>query len=102
MLEVPLASFPNSLVGAARRYVWRVRHGCFSSVGLRTRTYLATAEWPSLPETGGNVIALHFHPEDLTERGIANLLRNVEGLREEFDAELVTASEFEEGYRHAA
>ncbi len=43
--------------------------------------------WPKV-----RLMAFHFHPEDLTGTGLANLMRNVAMLRRMPDAEFVTAS----------
>jgi hypothetical protein len=52
---------------------------------------MMTQPWPR-PPTRADVLAFHFHPEDLTAEGIAAFSRNMALLKEEFDPEFVTAS----------
>jgi len=91
MLEVPIAQFPNSTSGVLKRLAWRLRNGCLSFSGLRNKTRMLTDPWQELPHSAGEVWAFYFHPEDLTDEGIRNFVRNVERLRGLPDAEFFTA-----------
>jgi hypothetical protein len=92
LLEVPVTQFTNSVPGAVMRLGWRIRHGCWALAGLRNKTRMLTEAWDDAPVAQGPVMAFHFHPEDLTGEGLANLMRNVATLRRLPGAEFVTAS----------
>ena len=91
LIEVPGARFANPPSGMARRYAWRLIHGCFSLRGLNRRTRLITEPWDALPVSHNDVWVFYFHPEDLTPEGLRNLRENVEKLRGVPGAEFVTA-----------
>jgi hypothetical protein len=92
LLEVPVTQFANSIPGAVMRLGWRIRHGCWVLAGLGNKTRMLTEQWDEAPVAQGPVMAFHFHPEDLTGAGLANLMRNVAMLRRLPDTEFVTAS----------
>ena len=92
LLEVPVTQFTNSALGAAMRLGWRMRHRCWALAGLGNKTRMLTERWDETPVAQGSMMAFHFHPEDLTAAGLANLLRNVATLRRLPGAEFVTAS----------
>jgi hypothetical protein len=77
LIELPLSQFRNSLAGMAKRFAWRLRHGCFSVRGLGNKTRLLTDRWDGLPVASRERWVCYFHPEDLSDDGIRNLLDNV-------------------------
>ena len=81
ILEVPIAQFPNSLIGMARRAVWRAGHGCLATSGMNNKTRLLTQNWPTPPKLESEILAFSFHPEGLTDDGIRSFMRNVQSLR---------------------
>ena len=90
--EIPIASFGATPATIAKRLVWRLLHGELSLAGVASKTLMMTQPWPR-PPTRADVLAFHFHPEDLTAGGLAAFSRNVALLKKEFDPEFVTASE---------
>lgn len=92
VLELPIASFPASAMTIGKRILWRVAHGELSLAGVAKKTRMMTQPWPSAPHAA-DVLAFHFHPEELTPEGIASFSRNVALLKRAFDPEFVTASE---------
>lgn len=92
IVEVPITAFPNSVGGMARRVVWRLRHGCVSVKGLRSRHKMLTEKWSRSPSSDSGVAAFFFHPSDLTASGRENFRVNLRLLRAIPEAEFVTAS----------
>jgi hypothetical protein len=96
LLEVPITQFSNSVLGMAKRCVWRLVNRCCSVVGIRNKTPKMTDPWktPALPHSDRcSVHAFFFHPSELTENGISHFIRNVNRLRLLPDANFVTASQ---------
>ena len=93
LIEVPITQFRASLSELAKRAAWRPLHGMPSALGLGNRTRLLTAHWPAPPEPTHDCMAFYFHPEELDDRGIANVRENLLRLRNVEGAEFVTASE---------
>ena len=87
-----LRRFGATPVTMAKRVVWRVAHGELSLAGVAKKTRMMTQPWPCAPYAA-DVLAFHFHPEELTPEGIASFSRNVALLKRAFDPEFVTASE---------
>jgi hypothetical protein len=92
LLEIPIAQFRNSLTGAAKRFVWRIRHGCCSVSGLLKKTRMLTDAWQTLPDPRIEMWAFFFHPYDLSEQGMINLISNIGLLRSLPGAEFYTAT----------
>jgi hypothetical protein len=92
LLEVPIAQFANSVLGRITRAGWRLKNGSRSMTGLGSKTRMLTQPWRGLPSATG-VWAFYFHPEDLTDTGIAHALRNISALRGLADVEFVRASD---------
>jgi len=92
ILELPIASFRATATAIAKRSVWRLLHGELSLAGVSAKTRMMTEPWPEAPRRA-DVLAFHFHPEELTAEGIAAFARNVSLLRSAFHPEFVTASE---------
>ena len=92
LLEVPVARFKDGLIGTLRRTAWRLSHGCLSRRGLDSKTRLATQEWPNSPDLDSDILAFFFHPDELTTKGISNLLGNVRALGRLSGAEFIVAS----------
>ena len=92
LLEIPLAQFPNSLVGMAGRLAKRLANGSRSLSGLRTVTRTMSDPWTAMPTSEGAVWAFYFHMRGLAGAGLEHFLRNLEYLRNLPDAEFVTAS----------
>ncbi len=90
--EIPIASFPATPMTAIKRGVWRMLHGERSLSGIFDKTLQLTQPWPSAPRPA-DVLAFHFHPEELTTEGIATFAANLAVMRRAFDPEFVTASE---------
>ena len=95
MLEMPITQFTNSLWGMIQRSGRRVSQGRRPWEGLKNKTLLMTQAWPVLPKLETETLAFFFHPDDLTEAGIANFIRNVESLKRLPGAEFIVASEVE-------
>jgi len=91
--EVPAAQFHRPLAGAAARGLLRLRHGCFSMLGLTNETKLLTDPWQELPRESTDVWAFFFHPYDLTKTGIRNYQANILRLQNLPDVEFKTATE---------
>jgi hypothetical protein len=91
ILELPIASFRAGAATMAKRSLWRVLHGTLSLTGVSAKTMMMTQPWPEAPRPA-DVLAFHFHPEDLTPDGIAAFARNLALLRDAFDPEFVTAT----------
>jgi hypothetical protein len=89
--ELPIASFGATPVTMAKRVVWRLLHGELSLAGIASKTLMMTQPWPRAPKRA-DVLAFHFHPEDLMADGLAAFSHNVALLKKEFDPEFVTAS----------
>ena len=92
ILELPIASFRADAATMAKRSLWRLLHGRLSLAGVSAKTMLMTQPWPEAPRPA-DVLAFHFHPEELTADGIAAFARNLALLKDTFDPEFVTASE---------
>jgi hypothetical protein len=92
LLEVPIAQFANSAFGMITRLCWRLKNGNRSMAGVGNKTRMLTQPWSALPRAAG-VWAFYFHPEDLTDRGIAHALRNIATLRDLGGVEFVRASD---------
>jgi hypothetical protein len=90
--ELPIASFRASPTAIAKRSLWRVLHGELSLAGVSAKTLMMTQPWRDAPRRA-DVLAFHFHPEELTAEGIAAFSRNLQLLKTTFDPEFVTASE---------
>jgi hypothetical protein len=92
ILEVPITGFPNSVLGMARRVVWRLRHRCVSARGLNSANRMLTQKWTRQPVYRSDVAAFYFHPSGLTDDGVNEFRANLEILRALPGAEFVTAS----------
>jgi len=92
ILELPIASFRAGATTMAKRSLWRFLHGKLSLAGVSARTMMMTQPWPEAPRRA-DVLAFHFHPEELTPGGIAAFARNLALLKDAFDPEFVTATE---------
>jgi hypothetical protein len=92
LLEIPLAQFPNSIVGMAGRLAKRLANGSASLSGLRNVTRTMADPWTAMPASPGGVWALYFHMRGLAGAGLDHFLRNLDCLRGLPDAEFVTAS----------
>ena len=90
--ELPIASFGATPLTMAKRVVWRALHGELSLAGVSSKTLMMTQPWLR-PPWRADVLAFHFHPEDLTAEGLATFSRNVALLKKEFNPEFVTASD---------
>jgi hypothetical protein len=91
ILELPIASFRAGATTIAKRTVWRLLHGKLSIAGVSAKTRMMTQPWPGVPQRA-DVLAFHFHPEDLTAEGIDVFARNLALLKDAFDPEFVTAT----------
>jgi len=91
LVELPLTDFRNGLAGRMKRCAWRAANGCFSLRGLHRRIKTLTEPWEGLPHAN-QVMAFYLHPEDLTNEGRANFVRNIALLAKLPGAEFVTAS----------
>jgi hypothetical protein len=89
--ELPIAAFRATLMTMAKRTVWRLLHGELSLAGVAAKTLMMTQPWPRAPRPA-DVLAFHFHPEDLTAAGVDAFARNVTLLKQAFNPEFVTAS----------
>jgi hypothetical protein len=96
LLEVPITQFSNSVLSMAKRCVWRIGNLCFSMTGLHNKTLKMTDPWPHPPVSCNGVVTFFFHPEELTEIGVSNFVRNVEQLRQLQGINFVTASQVSE------
>jgi hypothetical protein len=92
ILEVPIASFDAGAVAVAKRVVWRMLHAKFTVAGVTAKTLMMTQPWTAPPRPA-DVLAFHFHPEDLTAEGLDAFVHNVDLLKRECAAEFVTATE---------
>jgi hypothetical protein len=91
LLEIPITQLPNSPVGIAKRFAWRMKNGSLSIAGLGNKTRLFTDHFAALPSASDALWSFYFHPEDLREDGAVNFLRNLDLLRSLPDVEFVTA-----------
>jgi hypothetical protein len=92
ILELPIASFDAGAMAIAKRVVWRILHAKFTIAGVTAKTLMMTQPWTAPPRRA-DVLAFHFHPEDLTPEGIDAFCRNVNLLKSECAATFVTATE---------
>jgi hypothetical protein len=92
MLEVPITQFRNSPLGWIKRLLWRLYHGRVELRGLDRKTSVLTKRGYALPEADSDVLAFHFHPEELTPQGIRDMLANISQLKMLPGLEFLTAS----------
>lgn len=92
LVEIPITQFVNPPVGVAKRIAWRFRNNCYSLSGVTSKTRLLTEDWPDIPNIDQRLWAFYFHPDDLSDVGIRNFVKNIEKLRSLPDAEFVTPS----------
>lgn len=93
LTELPVTQFSQSLPGVMKRWVWRLRNGCFRVAGLSKKTRTLTTPWDALPARS-DVWTFYFHPEDLEGEGMRHFLDNLARLRELPGVEFVTGAEW--------